>query len=449
MGTQTCRVLHTFACSDYVWHHLSIDLPLDIPPDHPVASLSGPVLQPIVIRALRLDNNWRKREPQLKCSQICSNLESATVMQMQLIGKSYILVLSRWPSYDELSLSSLDEPLKARPYAALKTTPLIQFAAALQTDSSSGTLAFLRSDDAISVYDLSLGGSCDRPCSLSRSIRMPAQGRASVIETCNHIVASIVARIADDFGPPAYSVLFLDTHINTKFLYPVSFETPMSRLQMKLYPTCFTLIGMQGRYLGARDCALVVRMHKMPPSLNANGSYALNQEMLVLPVEECPLIAEYVLSPIPHPCEFYNSLEPVNGHMPYFSLMVFHSFGEHVRGFVDIYRIPIDAIGQGILDYVSKPSHRFRTRTGTRPEIVCIGKTGLRAVWLDYQWETDEFRLWKGTFQIGELAVVSPLVPAHLPLPFELHAISSLSFEEVTGRVCVGLQTGAAYLLAF
>jgi hypothetical protein len=58
--TQICRVLHAFGSTDYIWQQLKIDLPLNIPPDVDINSLSGVELQQIVIDALRLEHNWRK-----------------------------------------------------------------------------------------------------------------------------------------------------------------------------------------------------------------------------------------------------------------------------------------------------------------------------------------------------------------------------------------------------
>ena len=82
-------------------------------------------------------------------------------------------------------------------------------------------------------------------------------------------------------------------------------------------------------------------------------------------------------------------------------------------------------------------------------DIICIGHTGRRAVWLERRWntETDAFILMKGSF--GWPPLVAPLVPPHVALPFEFHACQSLAFDEATGRVCVALHTGDIYLLDF
>lgn len=61
-ATQTCRVLYTLGSSDYLWHKIvpTIRIPLEIPADVDPNSLSGAELQKIVIKAIRLEHNWRK-----------------------------------------------------------------------------------------------------------------------------------------------------------------------------------------------------------------------------------------------------------------------------------------------------------------------------------------------------------------------------------------------------
>lgn len=61
-STQTCRVLYALGSTDYLWHRIvpTIRVPLEIPADVDINSLSGAELQRIVIKAIRLEHNWRK-----------------------------------------------------------------------------------------------------------------------------------------------------------------------------------------------------------------------------------------------------------------------------------------------------------------------------------------------------------------------------------------------------
>ena len=197
--------------------------------------------------------------------------------------------------------------------------------------------------------------------------------------------------------------------------------------------------------IGARKNALVTRIHGLPPDLYLKDA---SPDVTMLSPEQCPLLAENVLSPVSRLCEFYISTEPVYGLPSRFPCIAFHSFEDN-KGRVDVYQVPIYATQADCPGHSFTRTHWFGTATGTRPEIVCMGKTGYRAVWLDHQWESDEYKLWKATFRPGNAAVVDLLVPPHHPLPFEAHMIVSLSFEEATGRVCVGLRTGAVYILEF
>lgn len=130
-----------------MWHHLSIDFPLATPPDSPVPALSGSALLSIVIRALRLDNNWTKREPFVRCAQITKDLKNATIVQVQLLGQRHVLVLSRWPSYDELCACRLDEKPDSRTSVGLKVIPVIQFAAATRSRNDDATVVFLSNNE--------------------------------------------------------------------------------------------------------------------------------------------------------------------------------------------------------------------------------------------------------------------------------------------------------------
>lgn len=61
-ATQTCRVLYALGSNDYLWHRIvpTIRIPLEIPADVDINSLSGAELQKAVIKAIRLELNWRR-----------------------------------------------------------------------------------------------------------------------------------------------------------------------------------------------------------------------------------------------------------------------------------------------------------------------------------------------------------------------------------------------------
>lgn len=70
--SQTCRTLYAFGSTDYLWHRIiqQVDLPLDLPLNTPLCALAQYELQPIVLKAIRLEANWRRRPPRAKAMRL-------------------------------------------------------------------------------------------------------------------------------------------------------------------------------------------------------------------------------------------------------------------------------------------------------------------------------------------------------------------------------------------
>ena len=93
---------------------------------------------------------------------------------------------------------------------------------------------------------------------------------------------------------------------------------------------------------------------------------------------------------------------------------------------------------------------RFTVPGSTSIEVVKIGTRGHRAVWLEHNWELQQFRLMKLSAPVGHgKPSVGILLPPDPELPFSPRECQSLAFDEVTGRVCLGLYTGDLYILDF
>jgi hypothetical protein len=93
---------------------------------------------------------------------------------------------------------------------------------------------------------------------------------------------------------------------------------------------------------------------------------------------------------------------------------------------------------------------RFAVPGSTSIEVVKIGTRGHRAVWLERNWELQQFRLMKLSAPVGHgKPSVGVLLPPDPELPFSPRECQSLAFDEVTGRVCLGLYTGDLYVLDF
>lgn len=77
-----------------------------------------------------------------------------------------------------------------------------------------------------------------------------------------------------------------------------------------------------------------------------------------------------------------------------------------------------------------------------------IGASGRRAVWLEHNWEEHQGRVMR--YERGKDGVhVNELISHYPDLPFTPDACSSLAFDEVSGRLCLSLNTGELYLLDF
>ncbi|PFH52966.1 hypothetical protein AMATHDRAFT_1698 [Amanita thiersii Skay4041] len=440
---QACRVLHAFVCSDYVWHRISIDVPIDILPDVNIVSLPSSILQPIIIKALRLDDNWRKREPDVRyimLSPVWVLNQSATIGQLQFIGKNHVLSLSRCYHHHELSFWSLEQPLCTQPNLTIRTMPMIRFSVTMFSGDSNGVIVFLGRDEKL--YTISLKTLTKQPSKLPNNLLI--QGRVSTVETCDHIIATLVAQISPSSGSPRYTVVFHNLVSSRSFIYHYPVSSHMCRLQMRLYPSCFVIV--QCPEIGEGD--VLVHVHALPPKIRINDSTPL-QETTVMTGDECRLLAEHVLSRNPGLCEWFIPDEPVSEFPSHLPLIIFQQLGGFTRTIGLVYQIPMNIDERTAETYHHKPTHTFSTEIETTPQIVCIGKTGLRAVWLDKQFENEGPKLWKATFQTGMAAAVTPLVAPHQPLPFEARMVSTLRFEEATGRVAVGLWTGAVYILEF
>lgn len=93
---------------------------------------------------------------------------------------------------------------------------------------------------------------------------------------------------------------------------------------------------------------------------------------------------------------------------------------------------------------------KFMVPGSTSIESVKIGTRGHRAVWLEHDWELQRFRLMKLAVPVTHgKPSVGVLLPPDPELPFSPRECQSLAFDEVTGRVCLGLYTGNLYILDF
>lgn len=116
-ATQTCRVLYTLGSSDYLWHKIvpTIRIPLEIPADVDPNSLSGAELQKIVIKAIRLEHNWRKPTSRItRMTPILQEPGGVPIDEMRLLpGARWLVTAQRnrplWRLSTTISLWCLED----------------------------------------------------------------------------------------------------------------------------------------------------------------------------------------------------------------------------------------------------------------------------------------------------------------------------------------------------
>lgn len=151
--------------------------------------------------------------------------------------------------------------------------------------------------------------------------------------------------------------------------------------------------------------------------------------------------------------EIYISPEPIyRSPLTSFTVMAAHlPFSTSHEGVADIFRFPIDISARNLSFDDWKPALAFNMQPNVTLDPTCFGKTGMRAVWLSHRWNLDDYQLMRGSFSdtVNAKAMIAPLAPPDLALPFEPHTCRSLYFEEATGKVWVGVHTGDIFVLQF
>ncbi|KAJ7170664.1 hypothetical protein C8R43DRAFT_980378 [Mycena crocata] len=432
--SQICRVLHDLALNDYVWHQLSLpqvisDLPLDLEPYVDRRNLPGPALKAIVTRALRVDHNWRRPNPRIKKLTRLVDTLPDNVLQMQFVGSRWLVILRRsslfiWRVAD----SDTKQAYRAACIDITRPVVPLKFAAAMQRGGREILIALISSTasgttlSAYSVFVRHDGFSLPAPRSMCSIYKPKSEGQFHEIHLCGHTIAAAIPQFVNSvLSPTAYRILFVNALTGVQSLVDPGLPEQFTQLHFKLYANQLVLVGVRNQ------TTLVVRTHDLP----------------VKATSLTPPTAEYETQTI---CDLDCHLSADSTHnLSHISSISFHSLVRRADDY--IFHFPLGG-GTG-----TKPScvYRFSTHTSASAEIVCLGETGCRAVWLERRWTSDEYTLMKATFSPHgrKPVVVEPLLARHLALPFELHMCQSLAFEESTGRVCLAVHTGELYILEF
>lgn len=162
-------------------------------------------------------------------------------------------------------------------------------------------------------------------------------------------------------------------------------------------------------------------------------------------------LAEYYISR--KPVEYHVSVEPTTHCSNAFPVVLQHTSDRNTLGnrSISVYMVPLAPTAHDNSPKNLEQVYTFPITRGRSPDLLCVGETGSRMVWLERGWEADEYQFMKAAFgpRVGERPIVAPLWPAHAGLPFETHTCHALYLEECTGRICFALHTEKLYIMEF
>ncbi|KZT00815.1 uncharacterized protein LAESUDRAFT_764270 [Laetiporus sulphureus 93-53] len=468
---QTCRALHAFGSSDYLWHNLAdqLELPLDVPPGITIKSLSHDELQQIVIKAIRLEVNWRERTPSAKrITPLVCDTDEPYVDEMQfLLGGKWLLtaqrhrqVERRWHS--RIVLWSLEDVQDAYRAATIELPGAYRSSTfELQKGGESVTLAVGMNDgaDVIIIYSVDLR---DRPefsyfappaPSPLRRISLPGHPRAPNIRPVIHQLAISEGRIAATVVVPggncSLQLFVADTRtMFSGWVHPRYFES-FSNLWVRLYEGFLLLLGTMHSRLGTMHSRLVLRIYNIPTKRRAGmlqpitDNHSDDEDHRF--VDLGPVVAEFE-QPLRADSEIHDISRVSVPSASCLSVMIFYSFHDSSSGIGQVTRFRLPPSAREDNGGVSGATSYFPMPPHVSAQLAQVGPGG-RAIWLEHNWETQNKRIMR--YQPRKGARVGLLIPSDPALPFTPNICHSLAFDEVTGRVCLGLFNGDVYVLDF
>ncbi|KAH9481722.1 F-box/WD repeat-containing protein 7 [Psilocybe cubensis] len=457
---QTCRGIHALGSTDYVWHHIKSDLPLDI--EGKLLDLSGSEIKSSVIRALRLDENWNSRVS--KVTRISKIHPRTPVTEMQTLGRNWLVTSSRARGSSNTinisvwrldTITPNDKLIGSAPACVISFEPVraFSFETALCRGKHIALISALGSSATVpnglwTIYTLNLKGrrSIDNKPYLEKELLIEHSGLLYYSQISGSIVAAAVAQVGLASWKHQILLLNTDTNVYLKIDSPEINKFDCGRMQFKIYPPYIIIVG------SIKD-KIKLQVRKLPMAIFSTIPIPPDFDEHTMPLAKWDSsIVDYETVAIRN-LEMSISSEPF--YTPFglksFRIMVNHSpLSPMENGRVDIFQFPIDTSQQNLEFTGWKPLHSFPTPPNSTLEPICIGTSGSRAVWLAHQWNNDEYHLVKGSFGEDGSYLVTDLQPPELPLPFEARDCKALYLEETRGRLFVGVHsTAEVFILEF
>ncbi|TFK87454.1 hypothetical protein K466DRAFT_522407 [Polyporus arcularius HHB13444] len=487
---KTCRALHAFGGSDYVWHRVvsKLSIPLDLPANTPPTSLHSEELQPLVLKALKLDENWQR--PQTRVCRFRALIDDRCgqyVDQMQFLpGGKWLWtaqrILKRESWYTRMSLWSLDHADSTRRVWSTETCGIYRSCTVIQNpDGESAKLVVGVCDhrEVIEVHDISLRDIVTSaqypvfptypaiPPTNSRQIHIVPHPEAPHLRPIIHEIAAhdrllVVTIFALDTGGGAGSlqILFADPETgSTKWVDP-TFAQPFSFMWVRIWEDYLFLIGeVQSVTPGEMREEFVIRVYRMPDPFPPTPSRTPSPPAVVPSVAVDPSHVEYAYTSLGDMLAEFKGPRTIavpGHHIAHVSLttsapslaaiMFYHSVHPHCA---QLLRFSFD-VSDDTVKLSSLSSKDFTIGNEASAQLAQVGAQGVRAVWLEHNWETQLNRVMKLAYDpaTGE-AKVGMLIPPDPELPFTPNMCHSLALDEVSGRLCLGMYDGDVYLLDF
>ncbi|KAI0671758.1 hypothetical protein C8Q78DRAFT_1030750 [Trametes maxima] len=479
---RTCRTLHAFGGNDYLWHRLIADfqLPLDLPYNTQPASLPGEELQRLAIKAIRLDANWQATKTRVRgLRALIDDKSGQYVDQMQFLpGGKWLWTAQRalkresWNT--RMSLWSLEDVSASHRVWSTEVPGLFRSCTLVQ--SSEGECATLvvgvcDHREVIEVHNISLEDAKSSqygiyptyPSVKSKQLQIVPHPRAPLLRPIIHEIAVydkllIVTIFALDTGGGAGSlqILFVNPVTGaTKWVDP-RFAQSFSFLWVRVWGDYLFLIGEVNE-------DFVVQVYKIPnpfstpangtpptspPPIGTNDDSDDDEESDDYAYTDLgPMVAEFKgPTPMAVPGHHIAQVSPATSSPSVAAVMFYHSVHPHSAQLLR-FSFDVTTASVKLMDISSKD---FPIGNESSAQLAQVGALGVRGVWLEHNWETQLNRVMKLAYDPQTCTTkVGMLLPPDPELPFTPNMCHSLAFDEVSGRLCLGMYDGNVYILDF
>ncbi|KAG0698952.1 hypothetical protein DFH29DRAFT_71182 [Suillus ampliporus] len=451
---QTCRSLHTIGSADYVWRRSVIyfDLPLDLPGDAVVASLSSNELRDAVLNALKLDRKWR--DPNLyprKASCIISRCDTFVDALQILPGGKWLItfqveqssrttVMSLWSLHDiSHAVITFQTTFRGRIKSHQAFHDRVRKEIRIAVGSRTGDGC-----DSVRIYKVSTRAPESSPSSTPWSIVLETQprelvdfGPLSEVRICGDIVTILF----DNGMEREMQILCFNTSTRARVV--------ITGLDLLHAPSVYLLFPKHFAFVGSGQCRELT-LYDLPRSVLESSDIEDSLCEIREPIVTCHLI-QYVGSTT----SLLPSDGPTDSSSPQssFALAGFPFFGYDDASETQMFVLRVafhDIMNLGpsfSLTYASyKPSFANQQ--------VMVGSSGCRAVWIAKGLDVGGCALQK--FSAARAmreqvfpAATSSLMPAFSGLPFNPQDCQRLAFDEVSCRLCGSLLSGQVFALDY